>query len=197
MNKKLPLFVLLLSIIFLISALITLGIGSNKSRIYNQMKDAIRVTSIKEINRLKDESFLLSGYIEKDHTKQLKDLVAYIKKSDRKLLKLVNPALEIKLEDGSINLIGGYGIADYNKIYNDKKTIINGIKSGVDITIYSIKYKNISENSIKGYELYPGTADQYINFLSSPFNSYMMYVRILIALALIFFIFSIVINIRK
>lgn len=197
MNKKLALSVLITSILCLISALILLFTGSNKSRIYNQMKTAKRIESIAGIKNSADESFLLTGYIEKDHNKVKKDLVAYTKISKGKNIKTVNPELKINLEDGVVHLKSGYDIADSNKNYTKNDITYNGIKSGIDVTVYAIQYKNSKDITLKGYEIYPGSADQYINFLSSPFNSYMIYVRVLIALAMIFFIFSIVINIKK
>ncbi len=197
MIKKLPVIILIISIICLISAVTTLVIGSNKSRIFNQMNNTKAAFSISDIKGYGEKPFLLSGVVEKNHNTLQGSLLTYERVVDGESKGIESQELTITLDDGSVKLMDGYGIADFNKVLTRENDILRGIKAGSEITIYSVSYKEIDELVIKGYNLYPGNPGQYTNFLSSPFNTYMVYVRVLIGLALIFFLLSIVLNIKK
>lgn len=197
MKSKLPLISLIISIICLAGAVLSVTIGASKSQIYNQMKKAPPITRISEIKKIGDNPFLLSGNIPIFHKTITDNLVAYTTTTyeGEKLLK--NPELTITLDDGSIQLVEGYELSGYNREICYKGTSFQGIKSGSDVTIYAVANSLDGELAAIGYQLYPGSPAQYINYLSSPYNAYMIYVRIFIALAVIFFIFSTFLNKKK
>lgn len=128
--------------------------------------------SLKDIHKLKKDGFIITGYLKSEiNTKIL-------------------PDIEIELLDSNVKIEKGF---KYYLDNSDSKII----RAGSTVSIYSALNKINNQEIINGYELYPGTPEQYINFLSSPYNSYMVYVRVFIGLAIIFFLFSIVLNIRK
>ena len=197
MKIKLPAISLALSSLCLIGAITTVIIGSSKSRIYNQMRKAERVSTIAKIKTMNNNPFLLSGRIKIFHPTIADNLVAYNTISYEGEIIEKRPELTISLEDGDIALLSGYDLNEYNREICYHGTSHQGIKSGSDITIYAIVDKMTPTIAIRGHELYPGSPDQYINYLSSPYNAYMIYVRAFIAIALIFFIFSTVLNRKK
>lgn len=196
MIKKLPLILLILSVFSLISAVIVLLTGSSHSKIYNQMKNSDVVTTIEELKERGNKPFLLYGYIDRDHKTVYDNMISYSEESGESI-KTEAPQLKITLKDGTIDLNSGYGLAATNSEERSGTRVLKGIKPGNDITIYGINYSRDEFNGIKGFELYPGNPDQYISFLSSPFNSYMIYVRLLIGVALLLFLLSLLINIKK
>ncbi|MGL1891020.1 MAG: hypothetical protein OCD02_05300 [Spirochaetaceae bacterium] len=190
MLKKLPLIMLLLSILCLILSVLIVFKGSSKSNLYKQMSNANIIKSLFEVNK-SNSSFLIYGKIKEDHNTIKDNLVAYNNEKPK------TPNLTVSLNDGEIMLFSGYGIADYNTEVIENGSTYRGIKAGSDITIFALKYLDGTISGIKGYELYPGMPKQYLNFLYSPYISYMIYVRIFIALALLFFTLSAVLNIKK
>ena len=108
-----------------------------------------------------------------------------------------SPELDIVIGSQSTKLFKDYKLADTNMSLEKNGRTIEGIKPGGDVTIYAVNYKNDNFIGVKGYELYPGNPKQYIEFLKSPYNSYMLYVRLFIGLSLLFFLVSIVLNIKK
>ncbi len=197
MNKKFPLVVLSLSILCLVAAVTSLMVGSKKSRVYNQMKNVKIVESLFDINNMKDDPFLLSGYVENDNRPLKEDMIAYAVYKDDLIIEQFTPELSVTIGTNRLPLLEGYSLADFNKNIKSENNTFKGIRNGSQITIYSIMDKKDGEPILKGYELYPGTPTQYISFLSSPFNTYMVYVRVFIGLAVVFFLFSIVLNIKK
>lgn len=132
--------------------------------------------------------FLLYGYLDLDHKIVNKKMVATINEC---------PELNISLGEKSINLFKGYNLADTNVTLEENGQTIQGIKPGGDVTIYAVNYEEDNFIGLKGYELYPGNPKQYIEHLKSPYNSYMLYVRLFIGIALLFFLISLVLNIKK
>lgn len=160
------------------------------------MKNSEIVSSLDGLESMGNRPFLLYGYIESDHKTTTSNIVAYIETvEDTKYLYA--PELEIFLGNSYVTLKSGYEIADYNVLQETTRHKLEGITPGNDITIYAINYKDDTFQGVKGYELYPGNPRQYINFLSSPYNEYMVYVRIFIGVALLLFLLSIVLNIKK
>lgn len=172
MQSKLPVLTLCLTILFLVSAVVTLIIGSNNSSIYNQMKKSPIARSKKEIKKLNGDGFIISGFLKEERTS-----------NSLKNIEIVLNDTDVKIEDG---------FSYYMETEKPDK-----LREGTPISIYSAINIVDGKEVINGYELYPGTPEQYINYLSSPFNSYMVYVRVLIGLSIVFFLFSIVLNIRK
>lgn len=197
MQKRVSLALLVLSITCLGIAITALLIGSEKSKLYNQMKKTPIIRSLKEIKDSNDRPFLLLGYISPEHPTLKEKLVTYTLFKDNIRQDDKTQSLTILLPDGKIELINDYTISDYNFIIDIDDTVLKGIKPGSDITIYAITIKEDGRLKIKGHQLYPGRPDQYLRYLSSPFNSYMLYVRIFIGLALLFFTTSIILNIKK
>lgn len=168
MDKKLPTITLILSVLFLALAITALVVGSYNSRTYNQMIKAPILKTRSEIPKYKDSGFLITGLLKSDPS--------------------LNEPLTIELPDGDVILKPGFVLSrDADSIF----------KTGSQITIYAVIESIKEMDKLKGYELYLGTPNQYINYHSSPYNSYMTYVRIFIGLALIFFLFSLLINIKK
>lgn len=196
MINKAPVILLISSLICLAISILILKYGSKESKIYNQMKECDIVSSLDGLESMGNKPFLLYGYIKSDHKATPQNIVAYIE-TVGETKYLYSPELEISLGDSSITLQNGYGLADYNAYKETNRYILEGIKSGNDITIYAINHKDEKFSGIKGYELYPGNPRQYVNFLASPYNEYMVYVRIFIGVALLLFLMSIVLNIKK
>lgn len=188
---------LILSIISLVFAVIFLLIGSGKSGVYNQMKKALIVDDYSSIINAGNEPFLLHGYVGISHKTVQKNMIASRTFNGEVVIDKNSPVITISLENGNIHLIDDYSIADYNINIQDGKYSIEGIKPGGEVTIYAANYKDDSFSGVKGYELYPGNPKQYISFLESPYNSYMLFVRLFIGLALLLFLISIVLNIKK
>lgn len=186
-RRTLPITSLILTIIFLALAVVTLLVGSNKSKVYNQMKQAVIVDNFTDLIDSNSKPFLLLGYIGLEH-KSTDGMVATLDSS---------PELSILLGSQSTRLFKDYKLADTNMSIEKDGQIIEGIKPGGDVTIYAVNYKDDNFIGIKGYELYPGNPKQYIEFLKSPYNAYMLYVRLFIGLSLLFFLISIVLNIKK
>ncbi len=194
---KLPLIFLLTSLLCLILTIVTLFIGAPTSKLYYQMKRSEIIDNIAGILNSDKKPFLLSGHIDIKHKTLENNLVTYQFKQEDDIINVQNPTLEIVTKGGKVILEKGYGLADFNEVVKQPSRELFGIKTNSDITIYAISSKVKDSIRLTGYELYPGTPNQYIKFLSSPFNSYMVYVRIFIGLSLLFFLLSIVLNIKK
>jgi len=160
------------------------------------MKEAEVVSSYKELQEFKIKPFLLYSQISKNNAVMFKNMVAYKEVIEEKI-KFNTPSINLSLEEVDIKLKENYSIADFNTQFIDGDKHYYGIKPGSDVTIYVIPYHNDDFSGLKGYELYPGTPAQYLNFLSSPYIYYMIYVRFFIGIALLLFLLSMVINIRK
>jgi len=193
---KLPIIFLGLSIISLLVAILFLIVGSRESRLYNQMKKATVVSQYNDIINSGNSSFLLHGYIKIDHKTVNKNMVASETIEEGVVSKNFPPII-ISLGDKDITLKNDYEIADFNISINDQTRTIQGIKPGGEVTIYAVNCKDEDLLMVKGYELYPGSPKQYINFLKSPYSYYMIFVRFLIGVALLHFLVSIVLNIKK
>jgi hypothetical protein len=188
LGRIVPILLLIFSILSLGIAVVTLLIGSGRSRIYNQMRETTVIESYDDIISAGREPFLLHGYLNNEHETVIENMVA---------TRELSPEITVTLNKNSIKILQGYDIADYNISVEVDGSITEGIKPGGDVTIYAVNYKDDNFNGIKGYELYPGNPKQYINFLKSPYNQYMVYVRVLIGVSLLFFLVSIVLNIKK
>lgn len=152
------------------------------------MNETKIIDDFSELVSMEREPFLLHGYVDKDHKTVTQNMIA---------TRVLCPEITISLNNKSTKLMNGYNIADYNIKLEESGNIIEGIKPGGDVTIYAVNYQDDSFIGIKGYELYPGNPKQYIEFLKSPFNAYMLYVRLFIGVALLLFVVSIVLNIKK